>query len=125
MRHRPQIAACRWLTEEDLRVYSAEYERTGFQGGLESYRILTNPKYDAELNSFAGRTIDVPSCYIAGASEWGAYQSPGALEEMKDGACTKLLGVHFVDGAGHWVAEEQPQEVNGLLIEFLQRANSA
>jgi hypothetical protein len=55
-----QIAACQWMTEEDLQVYSAEYNRTGFQGGLNSYRILTNPRYSSELLSFSGRTIDVP-----------------------------------------------------------------
>src|SRR6516225_7302586 len=35
-----QIAACRWLPEAELAVYTAEYERTGFQGGLQWYRRL-------------------------------------------------------------------------------------
>jgi pimeloyl-ACP methyl ester carboxylesterase len=117
-----QIAACRWLTEEDLQVYSTEYVRTGFQGGLNYYRILTDPRFDAELNSFSGRTIDVPAMFIGGAREWGVYQSPGAFEGMQHGACTRLLGVHLIDGAGHWMAEEQPQQVNQLLIDFLHRA---
>jgi pimeloyl-ACP methyl ester carboxylesterase len=34
-------------------------------------------------------------------------------------ACTRLLGTHLVDGAGHWVQQEQPEEVNKLLIAFL------
>jgi len=117
-----QIDACKWLTEEDLRVYSAEYARTGFQGGLQSYRILTTPKYSADLMGFSGRTIDVPSCYVAGAREWGVYQWPGALETMQSSACTRMLGVHLVAGSGHSVPEEQPDEVNRILIEFLQRA---
>jgi pimeloyl-ACP methyl ester carboxylesterase len=33
------IAACKWLTEDELKLYSNEYERTGFQGGLEEYRV--------------------------------------------------------------------------------------
>ena len=33
-----EIAACQWLTEDELRVYSAEFARTGFQGGLQWYR---------------------------------------------------------------------------------------
>lgn len=122
MPSRDQIAACQWLTDEALRVYSSEYIRTGFQGGLNSYRILENSKYSAGLKNFSGRTIDVPSCFIAGASDWGVYQTPGAFEEMRQGACTRLLGVHLVEGAGHSLAEEQPQHVNQLLIEFLQRA---
>jgi pimeloyl-ACP methyl ester carboxylesterase len=119
-----QIAACRWMTERDVRVYCAEYARTGFQGGLNSYRLLSSSRYEWELNSFSGRTIDVPSCYIAGAREWGVYQSPGSFETMQKSACTRLLGVHLVRGAGHSVAEEQPNEVNRLLIEFLQQAKN-
>jgi len=55
----------------------------------------------------------------------GVYQTPGAFEAMQRGACTKLMGVHLVKGAGHSVAEEQPEEVNRVLLEFLQRANAA
>jgi len=121
MPSKAQIAACQWLTEEDLRVYSAEYIRTGFQGGLNSYRTLTNPNFSGELKSFSDRTIDVPSCFIAGASDWGVYQSQGAFEEMQQAACTRFLGAHLVEGAGHSTAEEQPGKVNRLLIEFLQR----
>ena len=119
---RSQIAACRWMTEDELRVYSTEYIRTGFQGGLNSYRTLMDKRYSGELRSFAGRTIDVPSCFIGGASEWGVYQSPGAFEEMQQGACTRLLGVHLVEGAGHSLAEEQPEQVNRLLLEFFKRS---
>jgi pimeloyl-ACP methyl ester carboxylesterase len=116
-----QIAACRWMTDNDLRVYSTEYMRTGFQGGLNAYRILTIPKYSGELTSFSGRTIDVPSCFIGGASDWGVRQSPGAFEAMQD-VCTRLLDVHLIEGAGHSIPEEQPEQVNRLLIEFMQRA---
>ena len=118
MPSKAQIAACKWMTEADLRVYSAEYSRTGFQGGLNSYRIFGN---SGDLNSFSGRTIDVPACYLAGASEWGVYQTPGAFEAMQHGACTHLVGVHLIEGAGHSLAEEQPQKVNQLLVEFLQQ----
>lgn len=72
------------------------------------------------MNAFAGRTIDVPACYIAGSREWAPYQSPGAFEGMHS-VCTHLEGVHFVEGAGHSVVEEQPGAVNRLLIDFLGR----
>jgi pimeloyl-ACP methyl ester carboxylesterase len=115
-----EIAACRWLPEEELTVYSSEYWRTGFQGGLQGYRVRLVDKYNAELQTFSGRTIDVPSLFIAGRSDWGAYQTPGALESMQKTACTRMLGTHLVDGAGHWVQQEQPEAVTRLLIEFLQ-----
>jgi pimeloyl-ACP methyl ester carboxylesterase len=60
---------------------------------------------------------------VAGDSEWGVYQTPGAFEAMQYGACTRLLGVHLVEGAGHSLAEEQPEQVNRLLLEFLRRVS--
>jgi pimeloyl-ACP methyl ester carboxylesterase len=118
-----QIEACTWLTEEELRVYSAEYARTGFQGGLQFYRVGTHPEYPSELQVFAGRTIDVPASFIGGRSDWGVYQRAGRLESMQKTACTRMHGVHLVDGAGHWVQQEQPEAVTQLLIQFLKHSN--
>lgn len=120
MPSREEIASCRWMTDGDLQVYSAEYIRTGFQGGLNSYRIHTAPNYSTELNIFSGRRIDVPSCFIGGASDWGVRQSPGAFEAMQN-VCSQLMSVHLVDGAGHSIPEEQPEKVNKLLLGFLRQ----
>lgn len=58
------------MTEADLQVYSHEYERTGFQGGLNYYyRIDGSFSPDTALSALAGKTIDVPALYIGGASE--------------------------------------------------------
>jgi pimeloyl-ACP methyl ester carboxylesterase len=116
-----EIAACRWLPDNELAVYSAEYERNGFQGGLQWYRSRTEGRYDSELQLFSGRTIDVPSMFIAGKSDWGTYQRPGNFERMQQSACTRMMGCHLIDGAGHWVQQEQPQRVSELLTEFLRR----
>lgn len=114
-----EIAACRWLPEAELRVYSTEYERTGFQGGLQWYRCATNSGYMDEFKLFAGRSIDVPACFIAGASDWGIYQKPRDLERMQQRACSQFRGCHLLEGAGHWVQQEQPERVTALLLEFL------
>lgn len=119
------VARCAWLPEDELRVYAAEFARTGFQGGLNWYRCRTSGRFDAELEIFAGRTIDVPSCFIAGKSDWGVYQKPGDFERMQTHACTRMLGCHLVDGAGHWVQQEQPQAVTELLIRFLEQTSAA
>jgi len=116
-----EIAACRWLPEDELAVYAGEYQRNGFQGGLNWYRSRTSGLSDAELRLFAGRTIDVPSLFIAGKSDWGTYQRPGNFERMQGTACTRLLGCHLIDGAGHWVQQEQPEQVSELLLDFLRR----
>jgi pimeloyl-ACP methyl ester carboxylesterase len=119
------VQANRWLPDQDLRVYSAEYGRTGFQGGLQSYRLGQAPRLNADLATFSGRAIDQPSMFIGGKSDWGVYQTPGALERMQKVACTRMTGVHLVDGAGHWVQQEQPAVVSRLLLEFLSSAGKS
>ncbi len=116
------VAACPWLTEAELRVYRTEYCRTGFQGGLNWYRCRTLGVFEAEYQIFSGRTIDVPAWFIAGASDWGVQQVPGALHAMQNAACTRMLGCHLLDGAGHWVQQEQPAAVTRLLLEALRPA---
>jgi pimeloyl-ACP methyl ester carboxylesterase len=114
----PQIAACQWLSDDELGVYSTEFARTGFQGGLNWYRCRTAAA-NTDLELFSGRTIDQPSCFVAGANDWGVYQKPGDLEQMQTTACTRMLGCHLVSDAGHWVQQEQPERVTALLLEFL------
>ncbi len=116
-----EVAACTWLPDEELRVYSTEYGRNGFQGGLQWYRCRTDPKIDAELQTYSGRTIDVPSVFIAGRSDWGVYQAPGAVEKMQASACTRMRDVHLIEGAGHWVQQEQPERTAELLLQFILR----
>jgi pimeloyl-ACP methyl ester carboxylesterase len=114
-----EIAACRWLTEDELSVYAGEFDRTGFQGGLQWYRCNYGG-YTAELEVFSGRIIDVPACFIAGRSDWGVYQNPGAFERMQTSAvCPQWRGAHLIAGAGHWVQQERPEEVTRLLLQFL------
>jgi len=117
-------AACRWLTEAELAVYAAEFALTGFQGGLQWYRAQREPRFIAEMQIFSGRAIDVPACFIAGASDWGVHQSPGAFSRMQGGGCTAMLGCHLVEGAGHWVQQEQPEAVIGHLGSFLAQLRS-
>ena len=113
-----ELAACDWLTESELAVYAGEYERNGFQGGLNWYRATRDPLCVSQLQLFHGRTLDVPTMFIGGASDWGVYQSPGAFERMLT-ACPGMTGRHLVSGAGHWVQQEQPEAVVELLRDFL------
>jgi pimeloyl-ACP methyl ester carboxylesterase len=117
-----EMAACKWLTEAAVEVYATEYARTQFTGALQGYRVRrgSDPKSIAEMHAFSGRTIDVPSMFIGGKSDWGVYQTPGAAEAMQKTACTRMVGFHRVDGAGHWVQQEQPEKVSELLVAFLR-----
>jgi pimeloyl-ACP methyl ester carboxylesterase len=114
-----QVAANAWLSDDELAVYAAEYRRTGFQGGLNWYRCSSHPPCLAEQQMFAGARIEVPACYIAGASDWGIHQKPGELQRMQESVCSQYRGTHLIAGAGHWVQQEQPAETNRLLLDFL------
>ena len=122
MPSREEIAAARWLPDRELAFYSDEYSRTGFQGGLQWYRCGTSAAFTAELETWSGCRIDVPSCFISGRQDWGTYQRPGVFETMQKTACTQMLGCHLVDGAGHWIQQEQADEVSRLLLQFLKSA---
>src|SRR5436305_785690 len=66
-----EIAQCKWLTEAEVEVYATEYARTQFTGALQGYRVRrgSDPKSIAEMHTFSGRTIDVPSMFIGGKSD--------------------------------------------------------
>jgi pimeloyl-ACP methyl ester carboxylesterase len=115
------IADCAWLPDHELAVYAAEYSRTGYQGGLQWYRTGTTGQFTSDLQTWAGRTIDIPSLYIAGKSDWGVYQKPGDFEAMQTRHCTRFMGAHLVEGAGHWVQQEQPEKTAALLLDFLRK----
>jgi pimeloyl-ACP methyl ester carboxylesterase len=115
-----EVARNRWLPEAELRVYSAEYERTGFQGGLNWYRCNTTGANAAELRLFSGRTLDVPTMFVAGARDWGIHQVPGVLRRMQGEVCTAMTGCHLLEGAGHWVQQERPEAVTRHLLDFLR-----
>jgi pimeloyl-ACP methyl ester carboxylesterase len=66
-----------------------------------------------------GKKIDVPSLFIAGSKDWAMYQSPGAVESYSN-VCSDFRGTHVVEGAGHWVQQEQPESVAAAVIVFLQ-----
>jgi pimeloyl-ACP methyl ester carboxylesterase len=116
------IAANRWLPDNELSYYSSEYARTGFQGGLQWYRCGTSGAFTPEMQTWSGRTIDVPSAFIAGKQDWGTYQRPGVFEAMQSKHCSHMIGCHLIDGAGHWVQQEQPAEVSRLLLQFFRQA---
>ena len=114
-----EVAACQWLSEAELAVYAGEFGRTGFQGGLQWYRCSTGAEQARDLLLYAGRSIEVPACFIAGAADWGVQQRPGALARMASHACADFRGSTLIDGAGHWVQQERPEATVAALSNFL------
>ncbi len=108
-----------WLGEADLDYYTGEFSRAGFRGGLNWYRNL---RRNWELaGPWRGQPIRQPSLFIAGSRD-GVLRFPAAKGQMEAYPTTLpgLRGSHILEGAGHWVQQEQPAEVNRLLIDFLK-----
>ncbi|KAE8419353.1 Alpha/Beta hydrolase protein [Aspergillus pseudocaelatus] len=112
-----------WLSDEELAVYVGEYARTGFQGGLNWYRVRTaaGGRYTGDFDVYAGRKIEVPAAFVSGKLDWGIYQEPGALEKMVDErVCSDFRVLRLVDGVGHWAPQECPEIVVEVILELLQ-----
>ncbi|KAJ8106577.1 hypothetical protein OPT61_g9439 [Boeremia exigua] len=118
MRTENASATERWMPKPDLAVYVQEWSRTGFQGGLNFYRTATDPARKKDLEVFAGRQIECPSVFISGRQDWGNFQEPGAVEEFGS-SCADFRGVRYIDGAGHWPQQEQPERVVREMLGFL------
>lgn len=116
MRERSPI----WLPNPDLNVYVNEFGRTGFQGGLNWYRVMTNPELQRDVDIFAGKKIEVPLMYITGTKDWLVYQHPGSIDKMR-GACSDFRGVKWIEDAGHWVQQEQAEAVVEQILEFMSK----
>ena len=108
----------RWLNDDELGFYTETFFKTGFQASLNWYRCMTSSSMNNDLQIFEGKVIEIPSMFISGEKDWGMYQKPGALEEMKKNVCKNFYGIKIVKNAGHWVQQEQPKKVFELLNNF-------
>jgi len=103
-----------WLSQEELDHYIESFTRTGFTGGINWYRNLhRNWETTPELE---GRQLAVPSAFLTGALDPVNLMSPAAVMEIY---VTDHRFTTYVDGAGHWVQQEKPAEVNAALLDFL------
>lgn len=107
-----------WLTPQDLDYFVANFEAGGFRGPLNRYR---NQERDfINLPAIGTRPITQPSCFIAGAKDIVRHFVPGHdLYENAAANCTDLRVRRIIDGAGHWVQQEAPRDVNVSLLAFL------
>lgn len=105
-----------WLPAADLDHYVAEFERSGFTGGLNRYRNLDRDW--AELAAFRGRPITVPALFIGGDKDGPTIWGAGAIARFPE-TLPRLYGSHILENCGHWVQQEKPEETNALLLEFL------
>ena len=106
----------RWITEADVDVYAAAFEKGGFFGPISFYR---NMDANWERSKDIPASIyTMPTGFLTGALDPVALMMPNAAEEMA-AALPDYRGTTVVEGAGHWVQQEKPAETNAALLAFL------
>jgi pimeloyl-ACP methyl ester carboxylesterase len=110
-----------WLSEADLAYFTETYRKSGFRGGLNWYRNLdrnwelTAPWQDAQIRQ--------PSLFIAGSRDAVVTGLIGSkLVEKLEHVLPNLTRKLIIEGAGHWVQQERPDEVNAALVKFLKES---
>jgi pimeloyl-ACP methyl ester carboxylesterase len=104
-----------WITEADIDYYAKEFQRTGFRGGLNRYRNMDRDW--EELPQLAGAKVQQPAVFITGERD-GVRNFTSTDGMVKD--VPNLRDMIVVPGAGHWVQQERPAEVNAAMIDFLR-----
>jgi pimeloyl-ACP methyl ester carboxylesterase len=107
-----------WLTDADLDYFASQFRNSGFRGPLNRYR---NSERDFEdLAAFDGKPFTHPTAFMAGSLEPVLRMIPGVdTVELMRKQCADLRYVRLMEGAGHWLQQERPAEVNAALFEFL------
>jgi pimeloyl-ACP methyl ester carboxylesterase len=106
-----------WLSQADLDHFVAQFERSGFRGPINWYR---NFDRNWELTPFLdGAKILQPTIFATGSLDGVLKMFPAEYAALEINV-PRLAGKHLIPGAGHWVQQERPTEINELLIGFLK-----
>jgi pimeloyl-ACP methyl ester carboxylesterase len=107
-----------WLTEADLDYFAGQFQGSGFRGPLNRYR---NSERDFEqLAAVEGKLMEQPTAFLAGSLDQVLRMIPGVdMVELMRKQVADLRHVQLIEGAGHWVQQERPAEVNAALLAFL------
>lgn len=109
-----------WISDDEFDHYVSEFSRTGFTGALNWYR-----NYDRNwetLPQLADARISVPALFVGGTADpIGPTMNPARAREVVIGPYSEK----WVEGAGHWVQQERPDEVNRMLLEFLREVEAS
>lgn len=103
-----------WISPREVDHYISEFTRTGFTGGLNWYRNLDR-NWEILADPPAA-TIDVPAMFIAGSYDPVlGFMRHDRAAEVVTGRYREVL----IDGAGHWLQQERPDEINEVVLDFL------
>jgi pimeloyl-ACP methyl ester carboxylesterase len=112
-----------WLSVEDIDRYAAEFERTGFSGGLNYYRTIEE-SWEL-MAAWNGALLRSPTLYVAGDRDLVVHlPGTGQLIAGLRAFVPNLTKTVMLPGCGHWTQQERPAEVNAAMLEFLRGLDS-
>ena len=108
-----------WLSEVDVDYYTTEFSRTGYRGALNWYR---NHRRNWEyMSAWHQAPIRVPAMFVGGDRDpvlnWPRTRA--LVDNLGDHLIPDLRTSVVLEGCGHWIPQERPNETNDLLLEFL------
>lgn len=105
-----------WMSAEHFQEYVNAFTKGGFKGPIDWYRSLDcNWALTAFLQD---QRISQPALFLVGERDPVRHYAGQHEAGLKDWA-PDLRGSHVLSGAGHWLQQERPSEVNALLLAFL------
>ncbi|XP_074580798.1 epoxide hydrolase 1-like [Curcuma longa] len=111
-----------WLTEHDFAYFASKFEKSGFTGPLNYYRCLD---LNWELGAiWSGTKIEVPVKFIVGDQDL-AYHYKGIQDYIHKGGfkgdVPQLEEVVVMEGVGHFINQEKPDEITDHIYEFISK----
>lgn len=111
----PSDTTGQMLTAEELAAFVQAFEAGGFTGPINWYRNFTRNWQASEKQP---SRIDGMPCLMITA-ELDAVLRPAMADHMP--GFIGDLETHMVKGSGHWTQQEKPDEVNALILGWLDR----
>jgi pimeloyl-ACP methyl ester carboxylesterase len=108
-----------WLEEADVDLSAAEFERTGFAYALNRYRCMDLDWGD--LAHLSGATIEQPSLFAIGEHDASRSWLAQDIDEQPR-TMPGLITNEVIPGLGHWLQQEDPDQINKLLLRWLDQA---
>ena len=112
-----------WAEPDYVAHNIAEFQRTGFHGGLNYYRAAE--PYFYLSGALKGEKLTQPCFYMIGKSDGLKELYPMTGEQLRAGGLPGLVGSVELDGVGHWIQHEASAQVSEQLVKFLHTVRPA